>query len=67
MGKPMVGKRSGARVILWGRVVFRALDAAIVFPMLFFIVTCVIGASNDAATEDIQLMFRLADASGDWV
>ena len=47
MSKPLVGRRDGRRVILWGRVCSRALDVAIVFLVLFLIVTCVIGASHE--------------------
>ena len=48
MSKSLVGKCGGKRVILWGRVCARGLDAAIVTIVLFLIVTCVVGASSEA-------------------
>jgi hypothetical protein len=48
MSKPLVGRCGGKRVILWGRVCARGLDAALVTFVLFLIVTCVVGASTDA-------------------
>jgi hypothetical protein len=48
MSKSLVGRCGGKRVILWGRVWARGLDAALVALVLFLIVTCVVGASNEA-------------------
>jgi hypothetical protein len=52
MSKPLVGRRGTERVILWGRVGMRALDAAIVVLVPFLIVTCAVGASHDGAFFD---------------
>ncbi len=49
MSKPLVGRCGGRRVILWGRVCGRGFDAALVAGVVFAIVTCVVGASNEAA------------------
>ncbi len=48
MSKSLVGRRGGKRMILWGRVWARGLDAALMALVLFLIVTCVAGASNEA-------------------
>jgi uncharacterized membrane protein len=48
MSKSLVGRCGGKRVILWGRVCARGLDAALVAFVLFLIVTCVVGASSEA-------------------
>jgi len=48
MSKSLVGRCSGKRVILWGRVCARGLDAAIATIVLFLIVTCLVGASSEA-------------------
>ena len=48
MSKSLVGRCGGKRVIFWGRVWARGLDAALVAFVLFLIVTCVVGASSEA-------------------
>ncbi len=48
MSKSLVGRSHGRRVILWGTVCARALDAAVAGVVLFLIVTCAMGASSEA-------------------
>lgn len=52
MSKSLVGRRGGNRVILWGRIIARGFDAALVAFVLFLIVTCVMGASTEAPFFD---------------
>jgi hypothetical protein len=49
MSNPLVGRAGDKRVVLWGRVCARGFDAALVTGVVFAIVTCVVGASNEAA------------------